>query len=106
MQVGCFRERLESLRSDDELVRQLHMLLFGAVGTKLDRKKNLRAYSGLADKVDQNGHLLKLLEKKAWTVTLLRQALCAFGLSQGGARKEACTRLIEFLAEPVTLTIY
>lgn len=58
MQLGdykYFAEGFDKVKSDSEACTALHSICFGQVGTKNDRKKNLRKFSGFSEsvKVDQ-----------------------------------------------------
>lgn len=101
-ELAVFREHLDKIKSDDELLRALHSLLFGGLGSKQDRKKNLRLFSGF-DAADQPKALGKLVDKKRpWTVAMLKRAAAALGLAVAGSREELCGRIADFLAAPVT----
>ena len=58
MQLGdyeYFNEGFDKMKADAEACTALHSICFGQVGTKNERKKNLRKFSGFSEssKVDQ-----------------------------------------------------
>ena len=65
--IACF----EKLRTDDEVCKHLHLMLFGTLGTKSDRKRNIRKFSGFANE-NIPDKIVKFIEKKAFTVSLLK----------------------------------
>lgn len=96
-----FVTALEKLKSDDDLVKQLHMLLFDSVGKSIERKKHLRQFAGFAasEKVVKLARLLD--KKKVWTVQLIKRALTALGVQpSSGTREEIGERLLDFLQSP------
>lgn len=96
-----FVEKLGKLRSDDDVVKGLHQLLYGTPGKKSETKRNLRAFRGFSSEVDIGEKTVKLVEKKkVWTVALLKSALDLFGLEKSGDRDALCDRLMKFLAHP------
>ena len=44
-----FLQGFEKVKSDADVCSGLHSLCYGQVGTKLDRKKNIRKFSGYSD---------------------------------------------------------
>jgi hypothetical protein len=95
-----FCKELGKFKSDDDVCKGLHQLLFGTFGKKTEIKKNLRSFSGFSE--DQlNDKKSKVLEKKKfWTVSLLKSALGIIGLEKGGDREELVSRLITYLQKP------
>jgi hypothetical protein len=54
MQLGdykYFAEGFDKLKTDSEACIALHSICFGQVGTKNDRKKNLRKFSGFSESI-------------------------------------------------------
>lgn len=99
-----FVEKLTKLRSDDELVKALHQLMYGTPGKKTETKKNLRAFRGFPAESNLEERVSKLIEKKKiWTVALLKGALDLFGCEKGGDRDALCHRLVHYLASPENL---
>ena len=79
------------------------MVCFGGSGTKSDRKKNLRKFSGFAnnDVKMKDQMKTKLLDnKKKWTVSLLKDCLGIFGCEKSGSRDELVQRLVNYVARP------
>lgn len=96
-----FVEKLGKLRSDDDVVKGLHQMMYGSPGKKSETKRNLRAFRGFPSEIDIGEKTAKLIEKKkVWTVSLLKSALDLFGLEKGGDRDTLCARLVKFLANP------
>ena len=95
---------LEKVKGDDDIVKALHMLMFSAVGKKLEAKKNIRLFSGFADEKMKDDKRLKVTEnKKKWTVQLLKDTMSLFGLEKGGSRNELVERFIDYLMLPSIL---
>lgn len=96
-----FCKDLESIKSDNEVCKALHSVMYNSVGKKVDMKKNLRAFSGFATSEDLEEKKSKVLEKKKiWTVTMLKTALGMFGVEKSGDREALVGRMIDYLAEP------
>lgn len=97
--VTCF----EKLRTDDDVCKQLHQVMFGAPGTKNDRKKNIRKFSGFASGTDISDKVSKVVDRKGFNNTLLKDTLGLLGLEKSGTRQAMAQRLVEFLESPQIL---
>lgn len=67
-----FVEGLKKLKSDDEVCKTLHTLMFGGPGQNTQRKANLRKFSGFATGVDLVAKRDKLIAKKSLNVSDLK----------------------------------
>ena len=93
----------DKLKTDDDITVAIHQICFQAQGTKNDRKKNVRKFSGYVagDEKTKDAIKTKLLEnKKRYTVPLLKDCANVVGLEKTGSREEIIVRLIEYFAAP------
>ena len=95
-----FCKDLDSIKSDNEVCKALHSVMYNSVGKKADMKKNLRAFSGFAPEQKDEKKAKVLEKKKIWTVSTLKTALGMFGLEKSGDREALVARMIDYLAEP------
>jgi len=79
------------------------MLMYKTPGTKLNRKKTIRAFNGFPAGTDLNGVTDRISGNRKWTVTVLKDAATLFGLEKGGDRETLIGRLVKYLNKPVTL---
>jgi len=96
-----FCKELEKYKSDNEVCKALHSLMYNVPGKKTEIKKNLRAFSGFS--ADTSVETVKTKvgdKKKLWTVSLLKTSLGLFGLERGGDRDTLVERLVDYIAEP------
>ncbi len=94
---------LGKLTVDHDLMKSLHMLLYKTPGTKINRKKNVRAFNGFPAGTDLNGITAKVIANKKWTVAALKDASQLCGLEKGGDRETIIGRLVGFLNKPTAL---
>lgn len=95
---------LEKIKGDDDVVKSLHLLLFGSAGKKLEAKKNIRLFSGFADEKSKSEKLAKVIEnKKKWTVQLIKDILGLFGLEKTGTRSDLVERMVDYLMAPSSI---
>jgi len=95
-----FVKGLEGHGADSDVAKMLHHVIFGNLGKKIDRKKQIRCFSGFAPGV-KDERLAKILEnKKKWTVALLKECLSLVGVSQVGTREEIAAKLTDYLDSP------
>eukprot|EP01032_Pedospumella_encystans_P027399 gene27399-30968_t len=95
-----FCKDLDSIKSDNEVCKALHSVMYNSVGKKADMKKSLRAFSGFAPEQKDEKKAKVLEKKKIWTVSTLKTALGMFGLEKSGDREALVARMIDYLAEP------
>jgi protein DEK len=95
-----FLAGFEKLRTDDDLCKHLHHIMFGALGTKTDRKKSIRKFSGFAAGTDASEKAAKIVDKKGYNNSLLKDTLALFGLERSGTREQMAQRLVEYLQSP------
>jgi hypothetical protein len=68
-----FATNFDKLKTDDDVCKQLHLLLFNSQGTKNDRKKNIRKFNGFeGPSLDVSDKVQKLIERKSATVSILK----------------------------------
>jgi hypothetical protein len=102
-----FNEQLSKLKSDSEVLKGLHTILYNTPGKKSEIKKHFRIFNGFSkdmktEKLEEIAE--KVIEKKKlWTVTNLKTALSLFGCEKGGDREELAKRLVAYLAKPEIL---
>ncbi|MEW5312890.1 MAG: hypothetical protein WDW38_004488 [Sanguina aurantia] len=101
--------QLSKLRSDDDLVTHLHLLLHKRTGTANKRKRNILAFSGFVfgdQEAKENEKVKEKLTK--WTLPLIHQSLDMFDLPRGtgdDSKKESkVARLFTFLDKPQQLS--
>ncbi|CAN0456581.1 unnamed protein product, partial [Ectocarpus sp. 8 AP-2014] len=75
---------LNKIDADHDLLKAFHAFLYGGVGKKTVRKKNIRSFSGFPDDDDKDARMKKLTESKKWTVAALRDLCTLLGLEKGG----------------------
>lgn len=96
-----FCDCLDLNRGDSDIIKSLHMLIYGTPGKKQDSKKNLRNFNGYPDLNNKENRLKKLIEnKKKWVLSLLKEALNLFGLPVTGTREELAVKLNDYLHNP------
>jgi len=96
-----FAQSLAKVKSQDEILKNLHSILFSSPGKKTEIKKNIKLFSGFAADESAADKLSKVIEKKkVWTVAALKEALELFGLEKGGDREALAKRLIDYLSAP------
>jgi hypothetical protein len=92
---------LGKFSEDDDVIKALHSIMFGGLGSKGQRKKTLRKFNGFDSSTDVLQIESKILDnKKKWTIPLLKSALEIFGLEKSGARPELCSRIANYLMNP------
>lgn len=98
-----FLEQLENFTGADEVLKGLHLFLFGR-GKKMEIKKHLKTFNGFPEDTDLDERIQHIVErKKNWTVAVLKDALGLFGLEKGGDREHLIERLVKYLAKPEVL---
>jgi len=95
-----FMTGFEKLRTDDDVCKHLHHVMFGALGTKNDRKKSIRKFSGFAPGSNMGEKANKVVEKKGFNNSLLKTTLGLFGLERSGTREQMSQRLVAYLETP------
>jgi HMG (high mobility group) box len=96
-----FVKQLDKHKGDDDVVKDLHQLMYGIPGKKLETKKNIRQFSGFPAGVNKDEKISKMTEnKKKWTVSILKTSMELFGLEKSGTREELIARLIDYLMKP------
>ncbi|CAM9793285.1 unnamed protein product, partial [Pylaiella littoralis] len=91
---------LMKIDSDHDLLKAFHALLYGAIGKKTVRKKNIRSFSGFPEGDDTEARVKKLTQSKKWTVVALKDLCTLLGLDKAGNRANVIDRLMAFLASP------
>jgi HMG (high mobility group) box len=96
-----FVKQLDKHKGDDDVVKDLHQLMYGIPGKKLETKKNIRQFSGFPAGVNKDEKISKMTEnKKKWTVGILKTCMELFGLEKSGTREELIVKLIDYLMKP------
>jgi hypothetical protein len=92
---------VQKFKDDDEVIRGLHSIVFSTVGTKGQRKKYLKLFSGFDDSKSSSEIEAKFTQsRKKWTMNLLKEACDLLGLDKGGNRVDICKRLADYLVSP------
>lgn len=114
-----FCKGLDKLKWDDELVKNLHILLYGVrgkgkqyaplqlinslkrLGKKADTKKNIRKFSGFPADTQKDDLIAKISAKKSiWTLSSLKALADMFNLEKGGSKDNLIERVVTFLMCP------
>lgn len=103
--IPYVQSMLTKLPNDHDLLKSLHMLLYKTPGTKINRKKTIRAFNGFPAGTDLNGISARISGNKKWTVTVLKDAATLFGLEKGGDRETLIARLVNYLNKPASLKV-
>jgi chaperonin cofactor prefoldin len=103
-----FCKELDKLKSDNEVCKALHGIMYGTAGKKNEIKKNLRNFSGFPESsVSSDDRKTKIAEKKKmWTTALLKSCLGALGLEKGGDREMQVGRLVDLYIHISYISIY
>lgn len=94
--LNCF----EKVKTDDEVCKMLHQLMFNSMGTKNDRKKSIRKFCGFAEEANMDSKIGNVIKKKQLTNPLLKDCLGLFGLERSGTRDQLVNRLMNYLQCP------
>eukprot|EP00752_Nemacystus_decipiens_P014574 g12979.t1 len=86
--------------ADHDLLKAFHSFLYGGVGKKTVRKKNIRSFSGFPEDDDKGARKNKLAQSKKWTMPSLRDLCQLLGLDKSGDKTEVVDRLVDFLTSP------
>lgn len=95
-----FCKNIEKIHSDDESLRLLHQLMFGTLGKKFEVKKHIRRFGGFPETIGRDEALESIVDKKKWTVSVLKEVMSLFGLERSGTREGLAERLIDYLKAP------
>ncbi|CAM9361708.1 unnamed protein product, partial [Hapterophycus canaliculatus] len=92
---------LNKIDADHDLLKAFHSFLYGVVGKKTVRKKNIRSFSGFPEDDDRDARVKKLSESKKWTVSALKDLCTLLGLDKSGGKKgDVVDRIVDFLTSP------
>jgi len=94
------KKALEQLHGIDPNVRKLHSLLFGAPGTKMNRKKNIRSFSGFDPERKTDEHDKKLDQLQKYSGEQLKFFASLLDVEKTGTHDELAQRLLDFLYKP------
>lgn len=67
-----FNAHLEKAKSDDDSIKFLHSFLFHSLGTKQERKKNIRKFCGFSEGANLQEMAEKIFERRSVTVAVLK----------------------------------
>uniref|UniRef100_A0A7S1EPI1 DEK-C domain-containing protein n=1 Tax=Timspurckia oligopyrenoides TaxID=708627 RepID=A0A7S1EPI1_9RHOD len=100
-QNEAFMHSMSRLNSKDELLKKLHVILFGTAGVHTVRKRTIRTWSGFdkhsveSDKLKAEGKLKKFSNAE------LKGLMNLFGLQGSSQTKDTLVEtLVEFIAKP------
>ena len=91
------------LSSKHDLLTAVHMLCYGRKGKQLERKRNLRKFSGFTFAVDSAPYRkcrAKLLSPKPWTTACLHDLCTLFDIKRGAAKEETVDVIMAFMMAP------
>ncbi|CAG8515173.1 4463_t:CDS:2 [Acaulospora colombiana] len=98
-QISSIVRAIDRLKTTDDMIKGLHKLLYGRVGTKHDVKSHIRAFSGFVVGTPVDELVFKeKLEK--WKISGLKDLCSLFSLKSSGDKASIVERLFEFLKKP------
>jgi len=93
---------LDKMKSDDEALKRLHMILYGSTGTSALRKRGIRKWTGVDDESKRAAITAKIEATKSSTV--LKGICTLLGLSKGKNLEALKTAVAEYLFKPIKET--
>jgi len=100
MHTHAVLSMMNKLEGDHDLLKALHIILYKSPGSKVTRKKDIRAFNGYPPGTDVALLKAKVEANKKWTVSVLKDACVLLGLEKTGDRDALITRLFDFLVKP------
>ncbi|CAG8579329.1 6619_t:CDS:2 [Diversispora eburnea] len=98
-QIPPIVRAIDKLKTTDDIIKGLHKLLYGRIGTKHDIKSHIRAFSGFVVGTPVDEMVFKeKLEK--WKIAGLKEICSLFNLKSSGDKASIVERLFEFLKKP------
>ncbi|RHZ65041.1 hypothetical protein Glove_319g154 [Diversispora epigaea] len=98
-QIPPIVRAIDKLKTTDDIIKGLHKLLYGRIGTKHDIKSHIRAFSGFVVGTPVDEMVFKeKLEK--WKIAGLKEMCSLFNLKSSGDKASIVERLFEFLKKP------
>ena len=89
---------LDKLKSDDESLKRLHMILYGSVGTQSMRKREVRKWNG-TDDTTRRESITRMLDLTKSSATL--KDICSIlGLRKGSTVDARRSAIAEYLFKP------
>mmetsp|Transcript_25518 Transcript_25518/g.82220 ORF Transcript_25518/g.82220 Transcript_25518/m.82220 type:complete len:254 (-) Transcript_25518:104-865(-) len=99
-ELECVKAGIRSIGADEDLLVQLHMLLWGRKGAKASRKAGIKRFNGFAFAKDSEEYT-KLVEKlNHFSGALLKELCTLVGLAHSGDKKSLATSAADFLLSP------
>lgn len=101
-EVEAVSTYIGKIKSDHDLLKGLHMILYSRAGTVTNRKRNIRKFNGFVydDKLTRDKISTKLMESKKWTVATLKDLAMFLGLEKSGSKADLVERVVDFLECP------
>jgi protein DEK len=98
-------EALKKTKPDEDVAKNLHMLLFKQAGTKTKRKANIRQFSGFPDGDAEKNDAVERMNgnNKKYSVAALKDMCHVLGLQASGNREELIQRVADYLVSPTSL---
>lgn len=91
------------LPSKHDLLAAVHILCYGRKGTKLERKRNLRKFSGFtfgSDSAAYDKTREKMLAQKPWTTKCVNDLCILFDLKRGASKEATVDIIMAFMMSP------
>jgi hypothetical protein len=102
-QIPHVLRAIDKMKTSDDVLKGLHKLIYGRMGSKHDIKNHIRAFSGFKIQTPLDEIVLKeKLEK--WKIAGLKDMCYLFGLKSSGDKQKVVDRIYDFLKNPRDMT--
>ncbi|CAI2193890.1 5953_t:CDS:2, partial [Funneliformis geosporum] len=102
-QIPHVLRAIDKMKTSDDVLKGLHKLIYGRMGSKHDIKNHIRAFSGFKIQTPLDEIVLKeKLEK--WKIAGLKDICHLFGLKSSGDKQKIVDRVYDFLKNPRDMT--
>jgi hypothetical protein len=102
-QIPHVLRAIDKMKTSNDVLKGLHKLIYGRMGSKHDIKNHIRAFSGFKIQTPLDEIVLKeKLEK--WKIAGLKDICHLFGLKSSGDKQKVVDRVYDFLKNPRDMT--
>ncbi|GES84683.1 protein DEK isoform X1 [Rhizophagus clarus] len=102
-QIPHVLRAIDKMKTSNDVLKGLHKLIYGRMGSKHDIKNHIRAFSGFKIQTPLDEIVLKeKLEK--WKIAGLKEMCYLFGLKSSGDKQKIVDRIYDFLKNPRDMT--
>ncbi|RIA79306.1 hypothetical protein C1645_745993 [Glomus cerebriforme] len=102
-QIPHVLRAIDKMKTGDDVLKGLHKLIYGRMGSKHDIKNHIRSFSGFKIQTPLDEIVLKeKLEK--WKIAGLKEMCHLFGLKSSGDKQKVVDRVYDFLKNPRDMT--